>query len=195
MVVLTRIDSENIDEAALMESLRTNFGEHVIPLNFPDQFGPGVSKIHNVFGADLPKEVQERAEELRRQVTEAVAESDDKLIEKYFAEGAITKAELFHAFPKAIRGGHIVPVLHTSAKKEFDLLVFLVEVTLLVLPQLYVFPGVPHDFSLFPGRLYQFPLYQSLFAAVFAIMVTWFPSSALYSNPRSTLCGAPVQCR
>jgi elongation factor G len=125
VVVLTRIDSENIDPEALMESLRSNFGEHVIPLNFPDRFGPGVSKIHNVFGQDLPSEVQARAEELKRQVTEAVAESDDKLIEKYFAEGAITKAELFHAFPKAIRGGHIVPVLHTSAKKELGVRQFL----------------------------------------------------------------------
>jgi len=51
------------------------------------------------------------------------------------------------------------------------------EVVFLVLPQLYVFPGVPHDFSLFPGRIYQFPLYQSLFAAVFAIMVTWLRDS------------------
>jgi hypothetical protein len=51
------------------------------------------------------------------------------------------------------------------------------EVVVLVLPQLYVFPGVPHDFSLFPGRIYQFPLYQSLFAAVFAIMVTWLRDS------------------
>ncbi|HWJ82446.1 MAG TPA: spirocyclase AveC family protein [Nocardioides sp.] len=51
------------------------------------------------------------------------------------------------------------------------------EVGLLVYPQMYVFPGVPKDFSLFPGRIYQFPLYQSLFAAVFATMVTWLRDS------------------
>ena len=51
------------------------------------------------------------------------------------------------------------------------------EVVVLVLPQLYVFPGVPADFSLFAGEIYQFPLYQSLFAAVFAIMVTWLRDS------------------
>ncbi|MGQ0465013.1 MAG: spirocyclase AveC family protein [Sporichthyaceae bacterium] len=51
------------------------------------------------------------------------------------------------------------------------------EIVFLVLPQLYVFPGVPEDFSLFAGEIYQFPLYQSLFAAVFAIMVTWLRDS------------------
>jgi elongation factor G len=121
LVVLTRIDSENVDPDALMQSLQTNFGEHVIPLNFPDQFGPGVTKIYNVFAEDLPDAVKPRAMELRKQVTEAVVECDDALIEKYFSEGAITKDELFHAFPKAIREGHIVPVLHTTSKKELGI--------------------------------------------------------------------------
>jgi elongation factor G len=125
VVVLTRIDTENIDPDALTESLRANFGEHVIPLNFPDRFGPGVTKIHNVFGEDLPDDVKERAAELRKQVTEAVVECDDALIEKYFSEGAISRDELFHAFPKAVRTGHIVPVLHLSAKKELGVRQFL----------------------------------------------------------------------
>ena len=63
--------------------------------------------------------------DLKKQVTEAVVECDDRLLEKYFGEGAITKDELFHAFPKAIREGHIVPVLHTSAKKELGVRQFL----------------------------------------------------------------------
>jgi elongation factor G len=125
VVVLTRIDAENIDPDALTESLRANFGEHVIPLNFPDRFGPGVARIFNVFAEDLPEEVRERAQELRKQVTEAVVECDDALIEKYFSEGAISRDELFHAFPKAVRTGHIVPVLHVSAKKELGVRQFL----------------------------------------------------------------------
>lgn len=51
------------------------------------------------------------------------------------------------------------------------------EVGLLVYPQMYVFPGVPEHFSLFAGEIYQFPLYQSVFAAVFASMVTWLRDS------------------
>lgn len=117
-VVLTKIDAENIDPDALMASLQANFGEHVIPLNFPDEYGPGVHKIYNVFAEDLPEHVKAKALALRKAATDAVVECDDALIEKYFNEGAISKEELFHAFPKAIRTGHIVPVLHTSSAKE-----------------------------------------------------------------------------
>lgn len=52
-----------------------------------------------------------------------------------------------------------------------------VEMVFIVYPQLYIFPGVPEKFSLFAGEIYQFPLYQSIFAAVFAIMVTWLRDS------------------
>jgi len=52
-----------------------------------------------------------------------------------------------------------------------------VEMVFIVYPQLYTFPGVPASFSLFAGKVYQFPLYQALFAAVFAIMVTWLRDS------------------
>lgn len=52
-----------------------------------------------------------------------------------------------------------------------------VELPLIVYPQLYVFPGVPEHFSLFPGTLHQFPLYHAIFAAVFAVMVTWLRDS------------------
>jgi hypothetical protein len=48
----------------------------------------------------------------------------------------------------------------------------IVEIPMIVYPQIYMFPGVPANFSLFAGQIYQFPIYQSLFAAVFATMVT-----------------------
>jgi elongation factor G len=125
VVLVTKIDVDNVDTDALFESLKANFGEHVVPLNFPDRYGPGVTKIHNVFADDLPEGVRAHAEELRKAATDAVVECDDALIEKYFAEGAISKQELFHAFPKAIREGHIVPVLHVTSAKELGVRQFL----------------------------------------------------------------------
>jgi hypothetical protein len=54
---------------------------------------------------------------------------------------------------------------------------FLVEFTALVYPQLYVFSGTPASLTLFAGRIYQFPVYHSVFAAVFAVMITWLRQS------------------
>ncbi len=125
VVVLTKVEQENIDEDKLYASLRDNFGDHVIPLDFPDVFGPGVTRIYDIFADNLPDAEKPRALDLRKQVTEAVVECDDKLLERYLAGGEITQDELFHAFPKAIREGHLVPVLHTSAKRELGVREFL----------------------------------------------------------------------
>jgi hypothetical protein len=54
---------------------------------------------------------------------------------------------------------------------------FVFEFTLFVLPQLYVFPGVKGDWSLFAGTLHQFPIYHSLLAGVFACAITWLRDS------------------
>jgi len=61
-----------------------------------------------------------------------------------------------------------------------------VEMIFIVYPQLYIFPGVAKNFSLFAGEIYQFPLYQAVFAAVFAIMVTWLRDS-VDENGRSAV--------
>ncbi|MEA2172139.1 MAG: hypothetical protein QOF76_5439 [Solirubrobacteraceae bacterium] len=54
---------------------------------------------------------------------------------------------------------------------------FIFEFCLFVLPQLYVFPGVKRDLSLFAGTLHQFPVYHSIFAGVFAGSITWLRDS------------------
>ena len=54
---------------------------------------------------------------------------------------------------------------------------FAFEFGMFVAPQLYVFPGVDGDLSLFAGELYQFPIYHSLFAGLFAGAITWLRDS------------------
>lgn len=54
---------------------------------------------------------------------------------------------------------------------------FIVEFSALVYPQLYVFSGTPKSMTLFAGEIYQFPVYHSVFAAVFAVMITWLRES------------------
>ncbi len=67
---------------------------------------------------------------------------------------------------------------------------FIFEFTLFVLPQLYVFPGVKGDLSLFAGELHQFPIYHSIFAGWFAIAITWLRDSRDGSGRSSIERGA-----
>ncbi|MBN2190432.1 MAG: elongation factor G, partial [Candidatus Aureabacteria bacterium] len=66
----------------------------------------------------------------RENLIEAVAESDDALLEKYLERGEISDEELKSALKKAIVKGLVVPVLSGSADKEIgteELLDFIVE--------------------------------------------------------------------
>jgi elongation factor G len=49
------------------------------------------------------------------ELAEAVAESDDRLTEKYLTEGSLAQAEITEALPKAVIAGKVFPVLFGSA--------------------------------------------------------------------------------
>ncbi len=124
-VLVTRIESDNVDGIALLESIQAAFGEEAVPVNIPDRFGDGASEVVDVFGSEVPADLQELADNYRRQARDRVVEVDDQLLEKYLAEETITQEELEHAFPRALRAGNIVPVLHVSAEKDVGLRKFL----------------------------------------------------------------------
>ncbi|MBH8577883.1 elongation factor G [Nostocaceae cyanobacterium CENA369] len=67
---------------------------------------------------DIPAELQEQAEEYRSKLIEAVAETDDNLMNKYFEGEELTEDEIVTALRKGTIAGTIVPVLCGSAFKN-----------------------------------------------------------------------------
>ena len=67
---------------------------------------------------DIPAEIQEKAEEYRTKLIEAVAETDDNLMNKYFEGEELTEDEICAALRKGTIAGTIVPVLCGSAFKN-----------------------------------------------------------------------------
>ncbi|MBE9051112.1 elongation factor G [Nostocales cyanobacterium LEGE 11386] len=67
---------------------------------------------------DIPAEMQEKAEEYRTKLVEAVAETDDALMNKYFEGEELTEDEIRTALRKGTTAGTIVPVLCGSAFKN-----------------------------------------------------------------------------
>ena len=125
-VLVTRIESENVDGGALLDSIQAAFGDVAVPINLPDGFGPDVHAVIDVFGKDsIPAEMEEVTTKYRRQARDRVVEVDEVLLEKYLEEGEISQEELEGAFPTALREGNIVPVLHISAEKEVGLKKFM----------------------------------------------------------------------
>lgn len=67
---------------------------------------------------DIPEEMRELAEEYRIKLVEAVAETDDKLTEKYLEGEELTEEEIRTALRKGTIAGTIVPMLCGSAFKN-----------------------------------------------------------------------------
>ena len=66
----------------------------------------------------IPEEIKDLAAEYRAKLVEAVAEVDESLMEKYFAEEDLSEADLMLGLRKGTISGQIVPVLCGSAFKN-----------------------------------------------------------------------------
>jgi len=114
----------------LRDRLRTNAVAIQIPIGSESDFHGIVDLVQmrariytNDLGTDMqdteiPEEVQELAQEYRVKLIEAVAETDEALLEKYLAEEELTEDEIRSALRKGTIVGTIVPVLCGSAFKN-----------------------------------------------------------------------------
>ena len=67
---------------------------------------------------DIPEDMKAEAEEYRGKLMEAIAETDETLMEKYFTEGELTKEEIKKALRKATIDNSIVPVTCGSSYRN-----------------------------------------------------------------------------
>jgi len=67
---------------------------------------------------DIPAELQEKAEEYREKMIESIVETDEELMEKYFAGEELSEEEIKRAIKKATLNLEIVPMLCGTAFKN-----------------------------------------------------------------------------
>lgn len=113
MIVVNKIDHENIDLPALLAQLREAFGPEVLPINLPADRG---ARVIDCFEKDDGQADFLSVAEVHRQVMEQIVEVDDAAMEKYLEEGAVDPATLHAPLEKALREGHLVPVCFVSAR-------------------------------------------------------------------------------
>lgn len=119
MLVINKIDAENVKFLEVFQAIRDTFGKGCVLFNAPINPGPGctsiVSVLHKVSASPQGCPVDLVA--AHSQLIDAVVESDEALMEKYFAEGDVAADDLMAALPKALMAGTVIPVFCTSAKK------------------------------------------------------------------------------
>ncbi len=74
-----------------------------------------VPNSHKVQEEDVPADLKERIGELRKQLVETVAETNDALVEKYLGEGDLTEEEILQGLILGTKARQFIPVLCGSA--------------------------------------------------------------------------------
>jgi elongation factor G len=119
MVVINKLDGDNIEFGPLLEAVQSTFGKSCVLLNAPDGLGAKFTSVVSVLNpGNQPAGCPVDLAKARGQLVDAIVESDDALMEKFLAEGEVSSAELEAALPNAIAAGTVVPILCASAKKD-----------------------------------------------------------------------------
>ncbi|MCI5801354.1 MAG: elongation factor G [Oscillospiraceae bacterium] len=128
MFVVTKLDAEHADFYKVLEGLKAKFGPSVCPLVVPHYVGNAVESYINLIdmkayvydAAGNPQETPmpdagHRIDGLVAAISEAIAETDEELFEKYFSGEQFTVEEITAGVKKGIKDGTITPVLGCSA--------------------------------------------------------------------------------
>lgn len=131
---VNRLDNEHADFEKALESARERYGPGVVAFQFPVNQGEGYNKIVDILKmklltysddkgkaavSELPDDLKEKASGFREKIIEAVAESDDELLEVFFEAGTLNEEQLQKGLRKAIFSKTMIPLLAGSAVKNF----------------------------------------------------------------------------
>ena len=111
LIVVNKIDA-GADLAALLEAIRQAFGKECLPLNLP---AAGATRVSDCFFAPSGEADFSSVEEAHKQLVDQVVEVDEALMELYLEQGSIEPEQLHAPLERALREGHLIPVVFTSA--------------------------------------------------------------------------------
>jgi elongation factor G len=134
MIVVNAFDKDESDFEKVLGQIREHFGDRVFPLTIPVNPGPGFNQVLDVlrseiitFAGDKSGKFTEapatgewaaRVEQLHKQLIEFIAESDDTLLEKFFARGSLSEEEMRGGIHAAVQNQSFVPLFAVSAENN-----------------------------------------------------------------------------
>ena len=113
LLIVNKIDAENVNLPVLLEKIQAAFGKECLPLNLP---AAGASKVSDCFFAPAGEADFSSVEQAHRNLVEQVVEVDEKLMELYLEQGEVSPEQLHDPLERALREGHLIPVVFTSAR-------------------------------------------------------------------------------
>lgn len=126
LILVNKMDRENANFDQAVSQIQAKFGTRCAPLLIPigaHTTYQGVVDILNMKSytgtppkeGDIPEPMQAQIGKYREKLIEAVAETDDKLLEKYLGGEEIKNEELAPALRAAVMSGKVIPILAASS--------------------------------------------------------------------------------
>lgn len=140
---INKLDRENSSFDKTLNNLKEKFGEGVVPIQYPigkeDSFSGVINviskkatiynlKTNKIEAIEIPKDLEEKIDECKEMLMEAVAENDEELLEKYFSEGSLSDEEIYRGLINGCSTGDIAPVMCGSSIKAIGMNSFLDDV-------------------------------------------------------------------
>jgi elongation factor G len=132
LIYINKLDRERADFATVLKNIKDILEVQAVPLQLPIGKEAGFKgvidligmKAHSAAGGGkleagpIPADLQDEAAELRGDLMNFAAESDDALIEKFLEEGELSAEEIYRGLKLGILKGAFVPVLCGAASGQ-----------------------------------------------------------------------------
>jgi elongation factor G len=139
--IVNKLDNENADFDKVVASVRSRFTHDLVPLGYPVNEGPAFESVVDllrmklmqfsndgrgkVTELDIPAGLKAKADEMREQLVEQVAETDETLLNTFFEKGTLTDQEIKNGLRAGIRQRKIFPLLCAAGAKGAGITPFL----------------------------------------------------------------------
>lgn len=130
---VNKLDDDNADFDKTVAEAKSHFGSKIVVVQYPLQQGAGFHCIIDVLRMtmykfndtggkplklDIPDEEKTKAEQLHRELVEAIAGNDESLMEKYFDKGELDEDEMREGMKKAMILHDLFPLFCLSAERN-----------------------------------------------------------------------------
>lgn len=133
---INKLDRENSSFEKVLADIKEHFGKCAVPIQYPIGEQEDFKGVVNVITkrariynpktkkmevGEIPPELVDKIDECKKMITEAVAETDEILLDKYFNDEEITDLEIYEGLINGCTSGDIAPVMCGSASKAIGI--------------------------------------------------------------------------
>jgi elongation factor G len=130
MVFINGVDKENSSYVETLNALSEKYKGKIVPIILPVLSDKKMTGFVNVLegktymldndktAVDVPADMKAQCDEIKAQLSESAAESDEELLEKFFSGGELTTEEIAKGLKKSIVAGSAIPVIAGAAAQN-----------------------------------------------------------------------------